>query len=101
MNTLSPMRRDRRLRAIARQIIRHGFTAREVAQSLARSALEYAEANIGEAARSLGLDGGDVTALTEQAAQSILSGNATADAGWQPNHGGLPVWPTTEQGGME
>lgn len=93
MSTIASLRRERRLRAIARQIIRHGFTAREVAQSLARSALEYAETNIGEAARSLGLAENDITDLTHQAMRSILH---EPSRDWQSDHGALPAWPSKE-----
>lgn len=90
MNAAALTRRELRLRAIARQIIRHGYASGEVAAALARMALEYSERNIGDAARVLGLPPEDVAKLTGDAAQVITMGLAPASDKWNP---GPAAWP--------
>jgi hypothetical protein len=95
VNASPPTRRDQRLRAIARRIIRHGYTAEEVATCLARAALEYTEGYIGEAARQLGLPAASIEPCLSatRAAAGIEEGSAAAASG--PWDAGTAPWPET------
>ena len=85
-------RRALRLRAIARQIIRHQYSAHEVARALATTALEYAERDMGEAAAALGLPPEAVARCAQMthAAEAVERGAAEAGSDWEP---GPAAWP--------
>lgn len=93
MSPTTATRRDMRLRAIARQIIRHGYNADEVAHALARTALEYTERNIGEAAVALGLPAAAIERVLSagEAMEAIRHGEAAASGEWDPGQGAWPA----------
>lgn len=83
MRSLTKTRlRDRRLQAISRYILRHGYSASEVASGLAATALQYTERDIRAAAHLLGL--GDV-----KPEPSPTDGSGA----WLSNGGGNSAWP--------
>lgn len=92
MNPITTRDRERRLRAIACQIIKHGYSASEVAHVLARTALEYAERDLGDAARALGLPPEAIARVLSnaEAAQAIERGVAAAKDDWDS---GQAMWP--------
>jgi hypothetical protein len=75
-------RSERRLQAISRYILRHGYTSHDVARALASAALQYTERDFHAAAQLLGI--GEM--------QPELTA-ADGSSPWLSNGGGLPTWP--------